>query len=163
MTSMLAVTLVPHPAIHASGVYCIKNNAIIRETGCSCGHSHLTYVNSSLIVVSEDWTFSCTTSILPRKPWSAQWTTTSGLDILMYYINSSQEAMICTMDYNKQEGTVTNKRVCIDYAKNDWLGLWDVCGCAEQGLQLGGWALWPECNMLGHEHKRDGGPDQSSS
>ena len=52
MTSMLAVTLVPHPAIHASGVYCIKNNAIIRETGCSCGHSHLTYVNSSVIVVS---------------------------------------------------------------------------------------------------------------
>ena len=30
--------------------YCIKN-ANIRETRCSCGHSHLAYVNSSVIVV----------------------------------------------------------------------------------------------------------------
>jgi len=44
---MLAVTLVSYPAIHASGIYCIKN-ANIGETGCSCVHSHLTYVNNSV-------------------------------------------------------------------------------------------------------------------
>jgi len=46
---------------------------------------------------------------------------------------------IYTIDYNKQEGAVTNKRVCTDYAQDDSLGLWDVCGCAGQGL--GGWVL----------------------
>ena len=32
----------------------------------------------------------------------------------------------------------------------------------KQRTRRGSWVLWPSCNMLGHEHRGDGGPDQSS-
>ena len=41
---------------------------------------------------------------------------------VMYYIDSLPRK-VYAFDYNEQEGTVTNKRVCIDYAKDDSLGL----------------------------------------
>ena len=42
----------------------------------------------------------------------------------MYYIDSLPRK-VYAFDYNEQEGTVTNQRVCIDYAKDDSLGLPD--------------------------------------
>jgi len=118
MTSMLAVILVPYPAIHTSGVYCIKNNAIITETGCSCGHSHLTYVNSSVIVVSVY--LPAYAHILYSQIQHASGIDISqgnglgwNLDTLMYYFDSFPCRKICTIDYKEQEGTVTNQRACI--------------------------------------------------
>ena len=60
---------------------------------------------------------------------------TSGIDIsngigwnldntVMYYIDSLPRK-VYAFDYNEQERTVANQRVCIDYAKDDSLGLPD--------------------------------------
>ena len=42
----------------------------------------------------------------------------------MYYIDSIPRK-VYTFDYNEQEGTLTNQRVCIDFAKDDSVGLPD--------------------------------------
>ena len=50
----------------------------------------------------------------------------------MYYIDSIPRK-VYAFDYNEQEGTLANQRVCIDFAKDDSLGLPDGMCVDTQG------------------------------